>query len=281
MSLINSNKSLFDKIAESVKFIRTRAAIQPEIGIILGTGLAHLETALTEKIEISYEIIPHFAVSTVESHAGKLLFGKLQGKSVVMMQGRLHFYEGYDLGQVTYPVRVMKELGIKTIVVSNAAGGLHPNFCAGDLMIIKDHINLTGQNPLIGPNDYRLGHRFPDMCEPYNLELIKLFEETALDIKIKLQKGVYAALTGPCLETPAEYKFLKIIGADAVGMSTVPEVIVAKHCGLKVVGMSIITDLANTDKIEPVDVNRIVKTANAASPKMTRLICEVFKKMKN
>ncbi|HNY11268.1 MAG TPA: purine-nucleoside phosphorylase [Candidatus Wallbacteria bacterium] len=273
-------KELYLKIEETVKFIKSKTALEPDVAVILGTGLGHLASAVHDRVEITYDQIPHFVTSTVESHAGKLILGKMHGHTVVMMQGRFHYYEGYDLAQITYPVRVMHALGAKIMMVSNAAGGLHPNFAAGDLMIIRDHINLQGVNPLVGRNDPRLGPRFPDMCEPYDRALIKIFEETALDLKMRIQKGVYAALTGPCLETPAEYKFLRIIGSDAVGMSTVPEVIVAKHEGMRVFGLSIITDLANNEVIEPVDLARIIKTANAASLKLTQLFNEVMKKTK-
>jgi len=273
-------KELYLKIEETVKFIRNKTALKPDIAVILGTGLGHLASAVHDKVEIAYDQIPHFVTSTVESHAGKLIIGKMHGHTVVMMQGRFHYYEGYDLAQITYPVRVMHALGAGILMVSNAAGGLHPNFAAGDLMIIRDHINLQGVNPLVGKNDPRLGPRFPDMCEPYDRALIKIFEETAVDLKMKVQKGVYTALTGPCLETPAEYKFLRIIGSDAVGMSTVPEVIVAKHEGMRVFGLSIITDLANNEVIEPVDMARIIKTANASSLRMTQLFNEVMKKTK-
>ncbi len=273
-------KELYLKIEETVKFIRTKTQLKPDVAVILGTGLGHLASAVHDKVEIAYDQIPHFVVSTVESHAGKLIIGTMHGHTVVMMQGRFHYYEGYDLAQITYPVRVMHALGAGILMVSNAAGGLHPNFNAGDLMIIRDHINLQGGNPLVGRNDPRLGPRFPDMCEPYDRALIKIFEETASDLKIRIQKGVYTALTGPCLETPAEYKFLRIIGSDAVGMSTVPEVIVAKHEGMRVFGLSIITDLANNEVIEPVDMARIIKTANASSLRMTQLFNEVLKKTK-
>jgi len=273
-------KELLAMIDESVAHIRSVSPVEPAIGIILGTGLGHLADSVLDKVEIPYSRIPHFMVSTVETHEGKLILGKLSGHQIVMMKGRFHIYEGYSMRDVSYPVRVMRALGAKILMVSNACGGLNKSHAAGDLMIISDHINLMGGNPLIGKNDPRLGPRFPDMSEPYDRGLIKLFEETALKLKINTHKGVYAALTGPSLETPAEYKFLRIIGADAVGMSTVPEAIVAVHCGMRVFGLSVITDLANTDTIEPVNLERIVKTARAASQKMSRLFCEALKKLK-
>lgn len=231
--------------------------------------------------EIDYVTIPHFATSTVESHKGKLLFGTLSGKSVVAMQGRFHYYEGYTMRQITFPVRVMKFLGVRSLLISNAAGALNPLFQKGDVMIICDHINLLGDNPLIGPNDDSLGPRFPDMSEPYSRKLIALAEECGLDLKIKLQKGVYAALTGPNLETRAEYRFLRTIGADAVGMSTVPEVIVAVHMGMEVLGFSILTDECFPDALKPVTLEEVIAVATSAEPKMTAVMKEVVKRMSN
>lgn len=273
-------KELFDKINESAAFIRSKSPSEPSIGIILGTGLGRLADSVREKIEIPYSRIPHFAASTVETHAGTLVCGKLSGHRVVMMKGRFHVYEGYGMQEVSYPVRVMRALGVRVLMISNVCGGLSPSHNAGDLMIIRDHVNLMGTSPLVGKNDPRLGPRFPDMCEPYDRELIKLFEDTAVELRIRAHRGVYAALTGPSLETPAEYRFLRIIGADAVGMSTVPEAIVAKHAGMRVFGISVITDLANTDVVEPVDMARIVKTARSASRNLSLLFCEALKKLK-
>src|SRR5574341_146503 len=215
-------------ISEAVSFIRTKTKLEPQIGIILGTGLGSLGSGIQLETAVGYETIPHFSVSTVESHAGKLLFGDLSGKKVVAMQGRFHYYEGYTMQQVTFPVRVMKALGIKILIVSNACGGLNPQFKAGDRMVITDHINLQGANPLLAPNDESLGPRFPDMCNCYDRELIGLAENVALELGIKLNRGVYVSVSGPNLETAAEYRFLRIIGADVVGMSTVPEVITAR-----------------------------------------------------
>ena len=221
--------------------------------------------------EIPYDEIPHFPVSTVESHHGRLLLGTLEGKSVIVMQGRFHYYEGYNMQQVTFPVRVMKLLGIKQLLVSNAAGGLNPNFQISDLMIIKDHINLFPENPLTGTNMDQLGPRFPDMSEPYNRDLIRIGSEISTQLEVNIHQGVYAAVTGPNLETPAEYKYLQIIGADAIGMSTVPEVIVARHMDIPVFAASVITDLCYPGAIEKVSVEKIIAAAGRAEPTLTKL----------
>ena len=267
------------KIAESVEFINQKSKIKPKIAIILGTGLGRLAENIEEKEIIPYSKIPNFPISTVQSHSGNLVLGKLGNKEVVAMQGRFHYYEGYSLKEVTFPVRVMKKLGADIIIISNAAGGMNRFFKRGDLMLITDHINLFGDNPLIGPNDEELGPRFPDMSEAYNQKFIELAKKIALKEKIRLQEGVYAGLTGPTLETPAEYRFLINIGADAVGMSTVPEVIVANHIGMKVLGISCITDLAIDGVIVKTDVEEILKAASDAEPIMTKLIEKVIKKI--
>jgi purine-nucleoside phosphorylase len=267
-------------IDEAVKFIRTKTSAKPSIGIILGTGLGGLVKEIKKDVVIDYSDIPHFPISTVESHHGKLIFGTLAGKNVVAMQGRFHMYEGYSLKQVTFPVRVMKFLGVENLLVSNAAGALNPLFQKGDVMIMSDHINLLGDNPLIGQNDDELGPRFPDMSEAYNKELIALAEQAALDLKIRVQKGVYVAMQGPNLETKAEYRFVRFIGADAVGMSTVPEDIVAVHMGMKVLGFSILTDECFPDALKPAMLEEILKVANKAEPKMTAIMKEVVKRMK-
>ena len=267
------------KIAESVEFINQKSKIKPKIAIILGTGLGRLAEDIEEKEIIPYSEIPNFPVSTVQSHSGNLVLGKLGNKEVVAMQGRFHYYEGYSLKEVTFPVRVMKNLGADIIIISNAAGGMNRFFKRGDLMLITDHINLFGDNPLIGPNDEELGPRFPDMSEAYNQKLIDLAKKIALKEKIGLKEGVYAGLTGPTLETPAEYRFLISIGADAVGMSTVPEVIVANHMGMKVLGISCITDLAIDGVIVKTSVEEILKAASDAEPIMTKLIEKVIKKI--
>lgn len=268
------------RIDEALAAIRSRTKSEPSVGIILGTGLGGLVKEIEKETEIDYGTIPHFPVSTVESHHGKLIFGNLSGRSVVAMQGRFHYYEGYSLQQITFPVRVMKFLGVTSLLVSNAAGALNPKFRRGDLMIISDHINLLGDNPLIGPNDETLGPRFPDMSEPYSRELIALAESCAKALNIKVQKGVYAAMQGPNLETGAEYRFLQIVGADAVGMSTVPEDIVAVHMGLKVLGFSILTDECFPDTLKPVSLEEVIAVANKAEPRMTALMKEVIGKMK-
>jgi purine-nucleoside phosphorylase len=265
---------LFDQIQESVKEIRQHVSMAPKVGIILGTGLGALAHEIKEPKVIHYEKIPHFPLSTVETHAGELVFGKLGNTPVVAMKGRFHRYEGYTLQQVTFPVRVMKVLGIKYLLVSNACGGMNRAYNPGDLMIIEDHVNLMGDNPLIGKNDDRLGPRYPDMIEPYSKELIALVEKIAWEKRIPVQKGVYVGVTGPNLETRAEYRWLSTL-ADVVGMSTVPEVIVAVHCGIKVLGISVVTDKCVADTLEPADIQRIIKHAQEAEPKLTILMKEV------
>ena len=259
-------------IEEAVSVIQTRCDAKPTVGIVLGTGLGSLVEHIEEAVAIPYEDIPHFPTSTVDSHAGDLVIGQLAGKTVVAMSGRFHYYEGYTMQQVTFPVRVAKALGIDTLVVSNAAGGLNPQYRAGDLMLIADHINFMGDNPLIGPNDDRLGARFPDMSEPYSEDLMKLVETISLEKGIKLHRGVYLACAGPCLETKAEYRMMRTLGADVVGMSTVPEVIVAVHCGLKVLGFSAVTDECFPDCLEPVDIDAIIAIANACEPVLRDLV---------
>ena len=268
------------QIQDALEYIRTKTKAEPTIGIILGTGLGGLAKEIKKEVEIDYADIPHFVISTIESHRGKLIFGSLAGKKVVAMQGRFHKHEGYNLKQVTFPVRIMKFLGVKSILISNAAGALNPLFQKGDVMLITDHINLLGDNPLIGPNDDELGPRFPDMSEAYSKELMSIAKQAALDLKIRLQEGVYVALQGPNLETKAEYRFLRIIGADAVGMSTVPENIVEQHMGIKVLGFSILTDECFPDALKPATLEEILKVANKAEPKMTAIMKEVIHRMK-
>lgn len=270
------------QIREAVQSIRSRTKMRPRIGIILGTGLGGLAREIRKEAVIPYDAIPHFPVSTVESHHGKLIFGTLAGKKVVAMQGRFHYYEGYTMQQIAFPVRVMSRkvgLGVDTLLISNAAGGLNPRFERGDVMIISDHVNLLGDNPLIGPNDAALGPRFPDMSEPYSRKLVALAEEVALDAKIRVQRGVYVAVPGPNLETRAEYRFLRAIGADAVGMSTVPEDIIANHMGIKVLGISIITDECFPDSLKPTTVEEIIEVANKAEPKLTKIMKEVVRRL--
>jgi purine-nucleoside phosphorylase len=277
---MNAMPELREKIDEALKFIRSKSSTNPPIGIILGTGLGALVKEIKVATVIDYGDIPHFPVSTVESHHGKLIFGSLSGKTIVAMQGRFHKYEGYTLQEVTFPVRVMKFLGVRHLLISNAAGALNPFFRRGEVMLMADHINLLGDNPLIGKNDESLGPRFPDMSEPYSKELIALAEQAALDLKIPFRKGVYVAMTGPMLETAAEYRFLRTIGADAVGMSTVPEDIVAVHMGLRVLGFSILTDECFPDALKPVTLKEVIKVANKAEPKMTAIMKEVVRRMK-
>ncbi|MBD3391781.1 MAG: purine-nucleoside phosphorylase [Chitinivibrionales bacterium] len=266
----------FERISEATEFIKGKSPITPEYGVILGTGLGRLADSIDIATELAYDQIPHFPASTVESHAGKLLLGELSGKRAVAMQGRFHFYEGYSMQQIVFPVRVMKLLGVHTLVVSNAAGGVNPLLRPGDIMAITDHINLLGDNPLIGPNDDRIGPRYPDMSEPYTAALLDLAVRVALENRIALARGVYAAMSGPSLETRAEYRMLKILGADAIGMSTVPEVIAAVHAGMKVLGLSVITDACLPDALEPVDIKKIIANANRAEPRLVALIEKVL-----
>jgi purine-nucleoside phosphorylase len=274
-----TSMGLRDLIEPAVHAVRARTSWEPEVALILGTGLGALAEEIDRTAEIGYEHIPGFPVSTVESHAGRLLFGSLGGRRVVAMQGRFHRYEGYSLSEIAFPVRVMRALGAETLVVSNACGGMHPLWQPGDLVLIADHINLLGDNPLIGPNDDALGPRFPDMSEPYDAALRELARTVARERQLGLREGVYVAVTGPNLETPAEYRFLRAIGADVVGMSTVPEVIVAVHGGMRVLGISIITDACLPDALEPADVAAIIATARAAEPNLTRLVTGVLERM--
>ncbi len=267
------------QIAEAESYIRKHSKVSPQIGIILGTGLGGLVKEIDINDEIPYHDIPHFPVSTVESHEGKLILGSLGGKQILAMQGRFHYYEGYSMTQITFPVRVMHKLGIRTLLISNACGGMNPQYRKEDLMLMDDHINLLGTNPLMGPNMDEFGPRFPDMSEPYSKKLIALAEMIALENKMKLQKGVYVAVTGPNLETRAEYRFLRAIGADVVGMSTVPEDIVAVHMGMDVLGISVITDECFPDSLQPVDLKEIIKAANGAEPKLTFLMKEVVRRL--
>lgn len=277
--MADATAPLSARIAESVAAIRGRTQAAPGIGIILGTGLGGLAARIHVDCAIEYADIPHFPLSTVESHTGRLLVGTLGGKPVVAMQGRFHRYEGYTLQQVTFPVRVMKALGVGTLVVSNACGGMNPLWEPGDLMLMADHINLIGENPLTGPNDDALGPRFPDMSQPYDHRLQLLAREVALEGRIPLRSGVYVAVAGPNLETRAEYRMLRMMGADVVGMSTVPEVIVARHGGMRVLGISIITDACLPDALEEADIATIIATAGRAEPNLTRLVEGVVARM--
>jgi len=268
-----------DAIERAADAIRVRFDRRPDAAIILGTGLGRLAVEIDAHAVIEYADIPGFPLSTVESHTGRLLCGTLGSKTVIAMQGRFHRYEGYSLRKVTFPVRVMRALGADSLIVSNACGGLNPLWSAGDLMLIADHINLLGDSPLIGPNDDRLGPRFPDLSAPYDSALRELARRVAAEKGITLREGVYVAVTGPNLETRAEYRFLRAIGADVVGMSTVPEVVVAIHAGMRVLGLSIITDMCLPDALEPATVERIIAVANRTEPHLTALVRGVLERM--
>lgn len=270
---------MLKQIKQTAEFLKGKTQFSPSVGIILGTGLGGLVNEIEIEHAIPYEDIPNFPISTVQGHSGKLIFGQLGGKQVVALQGRFHFYEGYTMNEVVFPVRVMKFLGIKSLFVSNASGGVNPNFEVGDIMIIDDHINLFPTNPLIGKNYEELGPRFPDMSEPYDHKMIELAEKIAANNAIHLVKGTYAGLTGPTLETPAEYKYVRAIGADTVGMSTVPEVIAARHMGIPCFGFSIITDLGVPGKIIEMTHEIVQGIAAKAEPKMTLIIKELLKKI--
>ena len=267
---------LHQQIEEATAALRSQWNKSPRAGIILGTGLGSLVEKIDVEASIEYEEIPHFPRSTATSHRGRLVCGLLNGLPVIAMEGRFHMYEGYPLKQITLPVRVMKAMGADLLVVSNACGGMNPYFQCGDIMVIEDHINLLGDNPLIGINDDRLGPRFPDMCEPYDQKLVDRTLEVARQSDIAAHKGVFVAVPGPNLETRAEYRFLRMIGADVVGMSTVPEVIVAVHCGMRVVGLSIITDMCLADALKPANVEEIIAVANAAEPKLTTIVLGIL-----
>jgi purine-nucleoside phosphorylase len=268
---------MLERIENTTNYIKSRIGdFVPEAGIILGTGLGGLVTEIEVEKQLMYSNIPDFPMSTLEFHSGKLIFGTLAGKKVVAMQGRLHYYEGYSMQQITFPVRVMKMLGIKTLFVSNASGSLNPDFKKGDLMVIEDHINLQPMNPLVGRNDADMGPRFPDMSEPYKQHLIDKALSIAAANNITCHKGVYVAVTGPNLETRAEYKYLRIIGGDAVGMSTAPEVIVANHMGIPVFAISVLTDEGFPEVLKPVSLEEIIAVATAAEPKMTLILKELI-----
>jgi len=264
---------------EALNYIQQKTGMRPKYHIILGTGLGQLVDRMQIKMTIPYDEIPHFQKPTVESHEGRLLFGTLGGKEIVAMQGRFHYYEGYSMQKIVFPVRVLHANGADTLIVSNAAGGMNPNYRRGEVMLINDHINMLGDNPLIGPNDDELGVRFPDMSEPYTQRLVELAEDVALDQNIKMHKGVYIAMTGPALETKSEYRFLRLIGGDVVGMSTVPEVIAAVHMGMDVLGVSVITDECFPDALEPVKIEDVLEAAKIAEPQMTKIITGVLERI--
>lgn len=275
----NTEKNYLDLIRETASWIKSEVGELPKIGVILGTGLGDLVNYIDIQKEIDYHHIPNFPVSTVEGHSGKLIFGMLGGKYILAMQGRFHYYEGYDMKQVTFPVRVMKEIGVDTLFVSNAAGGMNKEFLVGDVMIITDHINLFPENPLRGKNFDELGPRFPAMTEPYSQALINMADDIARENKIRLMHGVYVGTQGPTFETPAEYEYFRIIGGDAVGMSTVPEVIVANHGGMRVFGVSVITDLGGKDIKEVPTHEEVQKAAVKAQPVMTSIIRQMLERL--
>ncbi|MGE6258903.1 purine-nucleoside phosphorylase [Heyndrickxia sporothermodurans] len=270
----------FNKIEQTVAFLKDQYVTSPKIGLILGSGLGVLANEIENPVKIKYEDIPNFPVSTVEGHEGQLVFGNLSGKEVVAMQGRFHYYEGYPFDQVTYPVRVMKELGVEVLVVTNAAGGVNKDYEPGDLMIIADHINNMGSNPLIGPNDAKFGARFPDMSEAYDKKLRLIAKDVASSLNIRIQEGVYVGNTGPTYETPAEVRMIRTMGGDAVGMSTVPEVIVARHSGLKVLGISCISNMASGILDQPLTHDEVIETTEKVRADFLKFVKEIVNQIK-
>jgi purine-nucleoside phosphorylase len=271
-----SGNDVIAQLEETVKFLNERGIAQPEVGIVLGTGLANLVSRMQIEKEISYSLIPNFSIATVEFHFGKLLFGTIEGKKVIAMQGRFHYYEGYDMDQIVFPIRVMKMLGVKYVLLSNASGAINPSFRKGHLMLVDDHINLQPENPLRGPNSDKLGPRFPDMSRPYDSGINARLREIARNKGIEMHTGVYASVPGPNLETRAEYRYLRIIGADAVGMSTVPEVITCNHMSLPCACVSVLTDECDPDNLHPVDIQDILEVAGKAEIQLTDLFCELI-----
>jgi purine-nucleoside phosphorylase len=274
-----SELSLYDRVQSTLRAVHARSSLRPEAAIILGTGLGGVAAEIVPETVIPYAELPGFPIATVDSHAGHLTLGRLRGRPIVAMEGRFHRYEGYSLQAVTFPVRVMHALGAGTLVLTGASGGMHPLWEPGDLVLIADHINLMGDNPLVGANDPRLGPRFPDMSQPYDAGLRARARELARELGITLHEGVYVAVMGPNLETRAEYRMLRTIGADIVGMSTVPEAIVAVHEGMKVIGLSIITDRCLPDALEPADITKIIAVAQSAEPSLTRLIGSLVERL--
>ena len=267
-----------EQITKCLSYVRKKTAFTPEIALVLGTGLGNLAKRIKQEKVFTYEELPFFPKTTVQSHSGKLILGELGGKKIAAMEGRFHFYEGYSLSEVTFPVRVLREMGAKTLVVSNAAGGLNLGYKKGEIVIITDQINFMGVNPLIGPNEDKLGSRFPDMCAPFSKRLIDLTVQASKEAKVPVNQGVYIGVTGPCLETRAEYRMMRNFGADLVGMSTVPEVIVGVHMGMEILGVSIVTDTCDPDHLEPCNIQEIIKTANEAGPKLDKLLCAAIQK---
>jgi purine-nucleoside phosphorylase len=270
---------MFEQIKETTDFLKKQIDFTPEAAIVLGSGLGNLGEKINIKKSFNFDEIPNFKKSTVEGHKGKLIFGELGGKNIVALQGRLHYYEGHSMKDVTFPIRVMIKLGIKLLMLSNAAGGMNPNYKIGDIMIINDHINMMGDNPLMGPNDDRLGPRFPDMSEIYSQEYINLAKNIGKKENIDLKEGVYVAVSGPTFETPAEYKTFRIIGGDNVGMSTVPEAIVARHMGIAVFALSVVTDLGIANQVEKVSHKEVLEAAKKAEPKMTKIFVEILRSL--
>lgn len=270
---------MLEKINETVSWLKTKTSFTPEVAIILGSGLGGLADKINKQFEIPYTEIPNFPVSTVKGHGSKLILGELSGKKVAALQGRFHFYEGYTMQELSFPVRVLRYFGANLLIVSNASGGVNPNYRVGDLMIIDDQINLMGINPLIGPNDEKLGPRFPDMSEPYDKALIKKAKAIADDSGYRCHIGIYSAVTGPCFETRAEYRYIRTIGADAVGMSTVPEVIVARHMGMPCFGISIITDIGGGEQLEVITHEEVLKVAQEAEKKVSSIVTELLKQI--
>lgn len=269
----------FDHITEAVSFIQSKINTQPEIGIVLGTGLGNLINEIQIDTEIFYEDIPHFPLSTVEFHTGKLITGTLGGKQIIAMQGRMHFYEGYDMHEIVFPVRVLKMLGIKSLLLSNAAGAINLSFKKGSLMLINDHVDLFPAHALIGSNDKRLGTRFPDMSEAYSNKINAIIKDAAQSLSLELHEGVYISAQGPMLETPAEYRMLRKLGGDAVGMSTIPEVIAANHMGLPCAGISVLTDECDPENLKPINIEEIIEVAGKAEKKLTQLFVKVIEKL--
>lgn len=267
---------MLEALKEAIGYIRKHTDMNPEVGIILGTGLGNLADQIEQEKVLAYNFIPHFPISTVQSHFGRLIFGTLKGKKVVAMQGRFHYYEGYHMQEITFPVRVMKMLGVHTLIVSNASGALNLEYANGDLVIIDDHINMQGTNPLIGPNVSEFGPRFPEMSRPYDPELGKLAKGIADEHGFTCHEGVYIAVPGPNLETRAEYRCFRILGGDIVGMSTVPEVLVARHMGLRVFALSVVTDVGDPDNLKPVSLEEVISVANEAEPRVTTVVSELI-----
>ena len=267
-----------EKISQTTTYITQQTRFRPDVGIVLGSGLGGLVNEIDVEHALDYASIPNFPVSTVKGHSGKLIFGTLGGRNVVAMQGRFHYYEGYSMQEVTFPIRVLQQLGVHLLVLSNASGGMNPDYHVGDIVILRDHINLMPTNPLIGKNDERFGPRFPEMSEAYDAGLVKLALQVAAELKVRAHAGVYAGLSGPCFETPAEYRYLRIIGADIVGMSTVPEVIVARHSGLRCFAASVVTDLGGFETAEKVSHEEVLRVATQAEKKLTAIVKEVLRR---